>query len=400
LPVAGGQGAGYTVDGMTKRDEPGFGFEILCRDSRTSARRGVLRTPHGDIPTPVFMPVGTAAAVKAMPTEALEALDARIILGNTYHLYLRPGHERISRLGGLHRFMSWPGAILTDSGGYQVYSHRELRRISEEGVQFRSHIDGSRNLFTPEKVIGIQRALGSDIAMVFDDCTPYPAGRTDAEASMELSMRWAARCAEEWNRFDNGGRALFGIVQGSVYPDLRRRSVEALADMGFAGLALGGLSVGEPKELMYDIVGSTAPLMPADKPRYLMGVGTPEDLLRCVAMGIDMFDCVLPTRNARNGCLFTSRGRVLIKNAVHAEDGGPLDPACGCSTCRKYSRAYLRHLFLTGEHLYALYATRHNLTFYLDMMRKIRDAIDFGIFGNWFGLMEKGEDPFPWSRKL
>ena len=222
------------------------------------------------------MPVGTAAAVKAMPTEALEALDARIILGNTYHLYLRPGHERISRLGGLHRFMSWPGAILTDSGGYQVYSHRELRRISEEGVQFRSHIDGSRNLFTPEKVIGIQRALGSDIAMVFDDCTPYPAGRTDAEASMELSMRWAARCAEEWNRFDNGGRALFGIVQGSVYPDLRRRSVEALADMGFAGLALGGLSVGEPKELMYDIVGSTAPLMPADKPRYLMGWEPPK----------------------------------------------------------------------------------------------------------------------------
>ncbi len=400
MRVAGGRGAGYHVGGMAKQDAPGFGFEVLQRDGRTGARRGVLRTPHGEIPTPVFMPVGTAAAVKAMPTESLEALDARILLGNTYHLYLRPGHERIERLGGLHRFMSWPGAILTDSGGYQVYSHRELRRISEEGVQFRSHIDGSRSFFTPEKVIDIQRALGSDIAMVFDDCTPYPAGRTDAEESMELSMRWAARCAVQWNRFDNGGRALFGIVQGSVYPDLRRRSVEALDGLGFAGLALGGLSVGEPKGLMYDIVGATAPLMPGDRPRYLMGVGTPEDLLRCVAMGIDMFDCVLPTRNARNGYLFTSQGRVLIKNAVHAEDQGPLDPECGCSTCRKYSRAYLRHLFLTGEHLYAVYATRHNLTFYLDMMHKIRQAIDLGYFGNWFGLIEKGEDPFPWNFKL
>lgn len=371
-----------------------FRFDLLHKDVGTSARRGVVHTPHGDIQTPVFMPVGTAGAVKAMPPDALEALDTSIILGNTYHLYLRPGHERIERMGGLHKFISWNRAILTDSGGYQVFSHRELRNISEEGVQFSSHIDGSRSFFTPEKVIEIQRALGSDIVMVFDDCTAYPAAYTDAENSMELSMRWAKRCADKWAEFEEDGRALFGIVQGSVYPDLRKRSVEALLNLEFSGIALGGLSVGEPKDLMYEVVGTTAPLLPQDKPRYLMGVGTPEDLIRCIGLGIDMFDCVLPTRNARNGYLFTSQGRVLIKNARYAEDQSPLDSNCSCRTCRRFSRAYLRHLFLSGEHLYAVYATLHNLTFYLDMMRKIRQAIELDIFGNWLELIEKGEEDY------
>jgi queuine tRNA-ribosyltransferase len=366
-----------------------FGFEVLHKDARTNARLGILHTPHGDVPTPVFMPVGTAAAVKAMSNDALESLDANLILGNTYHLYLRPGHERIERLGGLHEFMSWNRAILTDSGGYQVFSHRELRSINEEGVQFRSHLDGSRNLFTPEKVIDIQRALGSDIAMVFDDCTSYPAGHVDAEASMELSMRWARKCCDQWRRLDDGRQALFGIVQGSVYPDLRKRSVEALSGMDFSGMAIGGLSVGEPKDLMYEVVETTVPMLSWDKPRYLMGVGTPEDLIRCIGMGVDMFDCVLPTRNARNGCLFTSQGRILIKNAIYAEDRGPLDPECSCPTCKRYSRAYLRHLFLSGEHLSAVYNTLHNLTFYLDMMRKIRESIQLDFFGSWLERVEK-----------
>ncbi|MBN2320404.1 MAG: tRNA guanosine(34) transglycosylase Tgt [Acidobacteria bacterium] len=366
-----------------------FGFEVLHQDAGTNARRGILHTMHGDIPTPVFMPVGTAGAVKAMPGQVLESLDARIILANTYHLFLRPGHERIERLGGLHRFMSWDGAILTDSGGYQVFSHRELCRISEEGVEFRSHIDGSKNFISPEKAIDIQKSLGSDIAMVFDDCTPYPSGYADAENSMELSMRWARRCLEYWKHADDGSRGLFGIVQGSVYPDLRKQSAEMLADMEFSGMAIGGLSVGEPKDVMGEIIESTAPLLPRDRPRYLMGVGTPEDLIRCVANGVDMFDCVLPTRNARNGCLFTSRGRILIKNAAYAEDPEPLDPDCSCQTCRNFSRAYLRHLFLAGEHLSAFYNTVHNLTFYLDMMRKIREAIELDNFGNWLEQMEK-----------
>lgn len=347
-----------------------------------------MHTPHGDVPTPVFMPVGTAATVKAMSNESLEALDARIILANTYHLYLRPGHERIEKLGGLHGFMSWNGAILTDSGGYQVFSHRELRTINEEGVQFRSHIDGSRNFFTPEKVIDIQKALGSDIAMAFDDCTPYPTGYADAEASMELSMRWAAKCREQWRRYESGGRALFGIIQGSTYPDLRRRSAEAIEGLEFPGTAIGGLSVGEPKDLMYEIVESTLPHVNWDKPRYLMGVGTPEDLVRCISMGVDMFDCVLPTRNARNGCLFTSQGRILIKNAAYAEDQNPPDPQCSCSTCRRYSRAYLRHLFMAGEHLSAVYNTIHNLTFYLDMMRKIRESIGLDFSGKWLEFVK------------
>jgi queuine tRNA-ribosyltransferase len=369
-----------------------FGFEVLHRDAKTGARLGVLHTLHGDVPTPVFMPVGTAGAVKAMTSEDLESLDTRIILANTYHLYLRPGHERIERLGGLHGFMSWDRAVLTDSGGYQVFSHRELRHINEEGVQFRSHLDGSKNFFSPEKAVDIQRSLRSDIAMVFDDCTPYPSPYVDARVSMELSMRWAAKCKARWDQYEDGGRALFGIVQGSVFQDLRRRSAEALMQIGFPGMAIGGLSVGEPKDLMYETVGATAPLLPWHKPRYLMGVGTPEDIVRCISLGIDMFDCVLPTRNARNGCLFTSRGRVLIKNAIYADDEGPLDPDCSCSTCRRYSRAYLRHLFLSGEHLSAVYNTRHNLTFYLDMMQKIRDAIQLDSFGNWLEGIEKKDN--------
>jgi len=372
-----------------------FGFEVLKEDTVTHARCGILHTPHGDIPTPVFMPVGTAGAVKAMPGQVLESLDARIILANTYHLFLRPGHERIERLGGLHRFMAWDGAILTDSGGYQVFSHRELCRISEEGVEFRSHIDGSKNFISPEKAIDIQNALGSDIAMVFDDCTPYPCGYADAENSMELSMRWACRCLDHWKRTDDGSRGLFGIVQGSVYPDLRKRSAEMLSDMAFSGTAVGGLSVGEPKDVMAEILEHTVPLLPGDRPRYLMGVGTPEDLIRSIAMGVDMFDCVLPTRNARNGCLFTSRGKILIKNAVYAEDPEPPDPDCSCLTCRTFSRAYLRHLFLAGEYLSAFYNTVHNLTFYLDMMRKIREAIELDNFGNWLEQMEKEDRNLP-----
>jgi len=358
-------------------------FELLYKDKTTKARLGRLHTPHGAVETPVFMPVGTAGAVKAMPMDALEALNAEIILGNTYHLYLRPGHERIAALGGLHKFNSWKRAILTDSGGYQVFSHRDLRDISEDGVRFASHIDGSRSFFTPESVIDIQRALGSDIAMVFDECTPYPAGHAEAEASMERSMRWAKRCLDRWNEHEDDGRALFGIVQGSVYPDLRRRSVDALLPIGFNGMAIGGLSVGEPKEQMYEIIESTAPQLPENRPRYLMGVGTPEDIIRGVAAGIDMFDCVMPTRNARNGYLFTSQGRVHIKNAAHADDSGPIDPGCGCSVCLRYNRAYLRHLFMSGEHLYAVYATIHNLSFYLDMMREIRESIPLGNFEKW-----------------
>lgn len=366
-------------------------FEIVSKDSGTAARRGVLRTPHGVVETPVFMPVGTAGAVKALPHEWLEDLDSRIILANTYHLCLRPGYQRIERLGGLHRFMSWSRSVLTDSGGYQVFSHRELRRITEEGVHFQSHVDGSRHFLTPEAAIDIQAALGSDIAMVLDECTSYPCGRADAEQSLELSMRWASRCRERW-RERQTGQGLFGIVQGGLYPDLRRRSVNLLSELDFSGLAIGGLSVGEPKDAMYEVLDLTVPSLPEDKPRYLMGVGTPRDLVRSVALGVDMFDCVLPTRNARNGCLFTSQGRVLIKNARYAEDESPPDPNCGCLVCRRYSRAYLRHLFMCGEHLSALLNTAHNVSFYLDMMRKMRESIAFRSFGKWLAELEKWPD--------
>jgi queuine tRNA-ribosyltransferase len=366
-----------------------FSFEVRGRDAATGARLGLLRTAHGEIPTPVFMPVGTAGTVKALPHEWLEALDARVILANTYHLYLRPGPERISRIGGLHRLISWPRAILTDSGGYQIFSHRELRRIEEEGVRFQSHLDGSSHFLTPESVMDIQRVLGSDIAMVLDDCTPYPCGHPDAEISMELSARWARRCAVHWSRDCHEARALFGIVQGSTFADLRTRSAEALLDLGFEGFAVGGLSVGEPKSAMFEVLEHTLPLLPDTRPRYLMGVGTPRDIVRAVALGVDMFDCVLPTRNARNGCLFTSEGRLLIKNAAFADDERPPDPDCTCLTCRRYSRAYLRHLYVSGEYLSATLNTMHNVTFYLDMMGKIREAIASKSFGKWLERMEK-----------
>jgi queuine tRNA-ribosyltransferase len=367
-----------------------FSFEVTAQDASTAARLGCLHTRHGEIPTPVFMPVGTAGTVKALPHEWLEALDARIILANTYHLYLRPGHERIGQLGGLHRFMSWSRAVLTDSGGYQVFSHRDLRKLSEEGVSFQSHLDGSSHFLTPEKVIDIQRVLGSDIAMVLDDCTPYPCSRPDAEKSMELSMRWAGRCVGRWRAEDNdGSSALFGIVQGSVYPELRARSVEALLALRTDGFAVGGLSVGEPKSAMAEVLECTLPLLPGDRPRYLMGVGTPRDIIRGVALGVDMFDCVLPTRNARNGCLFTSEGRILIKNAAYADDERPLDPSCSCLTCRRYTRAYLRHLYMSGEHLSAILNTMHNVSFYLDMMCKIRESIASNSYGKLLESMEK-----------
>jgi len=371
---------------------PPFSFELIHKDSRSSARLGVLHTAHGDIPTPVFMPVGTAGAVKAMPGHWLEKLDARAVLANTYHLYLRPGHERIQKLGGLHQFMAWPRAILTDSGGYQVFSHRELRRIGEDGVWFQSHLDGSRHFLGPEKAVDIQKALGSDIAMVFDECTPYPCGKCDAQASMELSMRWARRCKERWMRNSDDSTALFGIVQGGVFPDLRMSSVEMLLDVGFAGMAIGGLSVGEPGDLMHEVLESTVPLLPTDQPRYLMGVGTPQDIIHAVSLGVDMFDCVLPTRNARNGCLFTSEGRILIKNAAYAEDERPLDSMCSCLACLRYSRAYLRHLFMTGEHLSAVLNTLHNLTFYLDMMHKIREAISLDLYAERFEMTRNGPE--------
>lgn len=366
-----------------------FSFEVKARDASTGARLGTLRTSHGEIPTPVFMPVGTAGTVKALPHEWLESLGAGIILANTYHLYLRPGPERVERLGGLHRFMSWQRAVLTDSGGYQVFSHRDLRKISEEGVSFRSHLDGSSHFLTPEKVIDIQRVLGSDIAMVLDDCTPYPCSRADAEKSMELSMRWAGRCVSRWQAGSVGSNALFGIVQGGVYPDLRARSVGALTALCPDGFAVGGLSVGEPKSAMWEVLEATLPLLPADRPRYLMGVGTPRDIVRAVALGVDMFDCVLPTRNARNGCLFTSEGRVLIKNAACADDRRPPDPACSCLTCRRYTRAYLRHLYMSGEYLSAVLNTMHNVSFYLDMMCKIRESIAFKSYGKLLAGMEK-----------
>ncbi len=367
-------------------------FEVLRDHPGSMARLGALHTGHGTIETPVFMPVGTAATVKAMPHEWLEGLDCRILLANTYHLYLRPGHESIGRLGGLHRFMSWDRAILTDSGGFQVFSHRELRRVSEEGVTFQSHLDGSRHFLSPEKVMEIQVALAPDIAMVFDECTPYPCSRADAEKSMALSMRWAARCRQRWAAEAAPPGSLFGIVQGSVYSDLRERSVEELLSLDFDGLGIGGLSVGEPKDVMLEVLTATVPAVPRHLPRYLMGVGSPEDLVRCVALGIDMFDCVLPTRNARNGCLFTSEGKILIKNAAYRDDQRPPDPQCSCLTCRRYSRAYLRHLFMAGEYLSATLNTLHNVSFYVDTMRKIRESIRLNSFGKWLETLEKRPD--------
>ncbi len=350
-------------------------FSILAQDPNSAARVGLLQTARGQVETPVFMPVGTAASVKAMPQDWLEDLGARLILANTYHLYLRPGAETIRRLGGLHGFMAWPHPILTDSGGYQVFSHRELNSISEDGVTFKSHLDGSRHFLGPEKSMEIQRALGADIVMAFDDCTPYPVSREEAAASMRRSMRWAERSQRA---LGDSPQALFGIVQGSVYPELRKESLERILALGFPGIAMGGFSVGEPKLLMHELLHRLRDDLPPELPHYLMGVGTPADLVLAVENGYDMFDCVLPTRNARNGNLFTWQGVVRIKNAVHRDDSGPLDENCGCKVCRRYSRAYLRHLFVSGEILSAVLNTCHNLYFYLDLMAAVRQSIARG----------------------
>jgi queuine tRNA-ribosyltransferase len=355
-------------------------FEIQATCPHTGARAGILHTAHGDIETPVFMPVGTQATVKGLlPRDLLNDLDAKIILGNTYHLYLRPGHETIRHLGGLHKFMNWPRAILTDSGGFQVFSLSGLRKITEEGVMFHSHLNGDPHMFTPESTIDVQLALGSDIMMVLDECLEYPATHEAARASMQRTVRWArAAYAHYRTHGDDGQRACFPIVQGSMYPDLRRDCVEQLLELNADGYAIGGLSVGEPRALSLEMTELTTPLLPQDRPRYVMGVGMPEELPEYVARGVDMMDCVLPSRNARNGYLFTSFGRVVIKQAQYKDDGGPVDERCKCYTCQNFSRAYLRHLFLAGEMTFSTLATLHNLRRYLDIMREIRQAILFG----------------------
>jgi len=337
-----------------------------------------MTTDHGDVNTPIFMPVGTQATVKTLSPEDLVSIGAEIILSNTYHLFLRPGHELIRDFGGVQKFMAWNRPVLTDSGGFQVFSLAELRKITEEGVTFQSPIDGgAKHLITPEYAIEIQEALGADIIMAFDECTPYPATRDYAEESLERTLRWAKRCAAAKKET---GQALFGIVQGGIYPELRRHSAGALVDTGFDGYAIGGLSVGETKPLMYEMIEATVPSLPEDRPRYLMGVGTPEDLVEGVARGIDMFDCVMPTRNARNGTFFTSFGKVAIRNARYERDKQPIDPECGCSTCRNFSRAYLRHLFNASEVLALRLGTIHNLFFYLELMRNIRQSVEQGRF--------------------
>jgi len=366
------------------------------------ARRATLTLPHGVVETPVFMPVGTQGTVKAVPQQLLEELDVRILLGNTYHLYLRPGHEAIRRMGGLHRFMSWERPILTDSGGFQVFSLSELRKVSDEGVAFRSHIDGSPHFFSPEHSMDVQIALGSDIAMAFDECTEYPADRTRARKSLEMTLAWAQRSKRHFEahqhevpwqleersafsaqrsedelreRIEGQTPNLFGIVQGGMFADLRRESAERLVEMDFPGYAIGGLSVGEPRELTREMIATTLPLLPEDKPRYVMGVGYPDEIAEYARMGVDMMDCVLPTRAARHGLLFTSEGRLNIKNRQYAEDQGPADPACACLVCRRYSRAYLRHLMAAQEPLAAVLNTVHNLAFYLETMRKVREEV-------------------------
>ena len=363
-----------------------FSFEVLQRDP-TGARRGRLTTPHGVIETPVFMPVGTAATVKGLTQDALEELGAGIILANTYHLYLRPGHKLIRKLGGLHRFMAWRNAILTDSGGYQVFSLSGLRKITDEGVRFRSHLDGSEHLLTPEKAAEIQLALGSDIAMVLDECIETPAPRNVAEAAVKRTTEWATRARRYFLECAGQNHTppqwQFGIVQGATFADLRRQSAQQLLELNFPGYAVGGLAVGEPHEVTCEMAAEVTTLLPTERPRYLMGVGRPEQLAEYVARGIDLMDCVLPTRAARHACLYTSEGRVLIKNARYREDQRPLDPNCGCTVCRRYTRAYLRHLFAAGEITAAILATHHNIHFYLDIMRQIREAIRFGQLQNF-----------------
>lgn len=354
-----------------------FSFQLKKEDSTTGARLGLIDTPHGEISTPVFMPVGTQGTVKAMSPEELVEIGAEIILANTYHLYLRPGHERVRALGGLHRFMHWDRPVLTDSGGYQVYSLSNMRDMREDGVLFQSHLDGTKHLLTPELSIEVQLTLGADIAVTLDEVIPNPAGYDEAASAMQRSVRWAGRCHEAMNAGDG---ALFAVVQGGTWPALRAECAEALIDVGFDGYTLGGLCVGEDKSVTFEIVAETAKRLPASSPRYLMGMGTPADIVVAVGLGVDMFDCVMPTRNARNGRLFTSTGSISIKNARHADDPGPIDTACRCYTCRHYSRAYLRHLYLAGEILSSRLNTIHNLHFYVDLIHRIRAAVDTGEY--------------------
>ena len=379
-------------------------FNILA-ETESGGRRAQLHLPHRTVQTPVFMPVGTAGTVKAVPQDTLETLGAEIILGNTYHLYLRPGHEPIRRMGGLHKFIGWPRALLTDSGGFQVFSLSQLRKVTDEGVRFRSHLDGSSHFFTPEHSMDVQIALGADICMAFDECTEYPADRTRAEESLRLTMAWARRSLNHFRAHQHevpwqnelwvppvprtwgpgsdaanheqrlGTQSLFGIVQGGMYRDLRRESAERLIEMDFDGYAIGGLSVGEPRDLTLEMISEVLPLLPKDKPRYVMGVGYPDEIEQYARMGVDMMDCVLPTRAARHGLLFTSEGRVNIKGKKYAEDQGPLDPLCDCMVCRRYSRAYLRHLMQAGEALSGTLNSIHNLAYYLGIMERVRKSL-------------------------
>ena len=361
-----------------------FQFDLIKQDNKTSARLGKMITPHGMVHTPAFMPVGTQGTVKSMLPEEIKNCGAEIILGNTYHLYLRPGHETIKKLGGLHRFMNWPDPILTDSGGFQVYSLGALRKITPDGVMFRSHIDGSKHFLSPLKVIEIQEALGSDIMMCLDECTPYPATLSQTKESLTLTVKWAQLCRTAKSSVD---QALFGIIQGGTYLDLRRQAVDQTVPIDFDGYALGGVSVGEPKEKMQEIAESITPLLPEDKPRYLMGVGTPEDIVFGVSCGIDLFDCVIPTRSARHGLLFTNSEKIVIKNARWREDNAPLDETCDCYTCKNYSRAYLRHIFVAGEILAMVLNTIHNVRYYMRLLEKIRRTLQenrFAEFKNEF----------------
>ncbi len=372
-----------------------FSFQVEATDG--AARAGRFITPHGAVETPVFMPVGTVASVKGVPQDVLEELGVQILLNNTYHLYLRPGVDTVRKLGGVQKFMSWNKPILTDSGGFQVFSLSELRKINEDGVQFRSHLDGSLHFFSPENSIAAEIGLGADIIMAFDECTEFPAEHERTRKSMEMTLRWARRSRDYWHAhkhetpwYDEKTRqmgspqyqALFGIVQGGMYADLRRESAERTVEIDFPGYAIGGLSVGEPREKTWEMVEATIPLLPKDKPRYVMGVGTPEEIVEYVRLGVDMMDCVLPTRAARHGLLFTSEGKVNIKNARHARDEAPLDPKCGCKVCARYSRAYLRHLYAANEVLAQVLNTVHNLAYYLDTMRRVRQAIQLGEFAS------------------
>ena len=372
-----------------------FRFEIEARDGK--ARAGRFFTPHGEVETPIFMPVGTVGTVKGVPQDTLEDLGVQILLANTYHLYLRPGVEMIRQLGGVQKFMSWERPILTDSGGFQVFSLSDLRRVTEEGVAFRSHLDGSSHFFSPESAIAAQIGLGADIIMAFDECTEHPAEYARTKASMEMTLRWAARSKKYFEEHKRevpwfaervgATQALFGIVQGGMFPDLRRESAQRTVELDFPGYAIGGLSVGEPRPMTYEMVDAAIRFLPEDKPRYLMGVGTPEEIVHYAAQGVDMMDCVLPTRAARHGLLFTSEGRITIKNARYAADEGPLDPNCGCKVCGRYSRAYLRHLYTSNELLAQVLNTIHNLAYYLDTMRRAREVIRAGEFAQFlFGV--------------